>query len=231
MMLANSMQFFMPVCIEFVEFGLIASNVLCYVNNRKETISMKKELHYVTSNPGKFAEVASYITAQVPDIELKQFAADIPEIQTLDQMAIAIDKAKKAYQLLQKPLIVDDAAIYFEKYHKFPGTMTKFVSEGIGFEGLKRLIDPNDPATFLLYIVFMESPEEYHVFEGSCSGVLIKPETFQGNPHLPFDVFFKPDGSDLTYQEMRLSVDDHSAFYYRIRAMKKFLSWYKQHEK
>jgi XTP/dITP diphosphohydrolase len=189
---------------------------------------MKKELYYVTSNPGKFAEVAEYLNAQVPDIELKQCDADIPEIQTLDQMAIAVDKAKKAYQILQKPLIVDDAAIYFEKYYKFPGTLTKFVSQGIGFEGLKRLIDQGDRATFLLYIVYMESPEQYHVFEGTCSGVLVKPETFQGNQHLPFDVFFKPDGADLTYQDMRLSFNDYSDFYYRIRAMKKFLSWYKE---
>lgn len=192
---------------------------------------MKKELHYVTSNPGKFAEVGQYINGQVPEIELKQFCADITEIQTLDQMAIAIDKAKKSYQILQKPLIVDDAAIYFEKYHKFPGTLTKFVAEGIGFEGLKRLIDPNDRATFLLYIVYIQSPDNYHVFEGRCSGTLVKPEKFEGDPHLPFDVFFKPDGADITYHEMRSSFENHSDFYYRIRAIKQFVSWYKEHER
>src|SRR3972149_6956296 len=101
---------------------------------------MNNELHYVTTNPGKFTEIADYLHTASPQITLKQFSPDITEIQTTDQLAIAVDKAKKAWDLLKKPLLLDDAAIYFEKYHKFPGTLSKFVSEGIGFEGLKRLI-------------------------------------------------------------------------------------------
>jgi non-canonical purine NTP pyrophosphatase (RdgB/HAM1 family) len=146
-------------------------------------------------------------------------------------MAIAIDKAKKAWEILQKQLLVDDAAIYFEKYHKFPGTMTKFVAEGIGFDGLKRLIDEGDRATFLLYIVYMESADQYHVFEGKCSGKLVKPDEFTGNPSLPFDVFFVPDGADVTYADMRSDQSHYSDFYYRIRALKQFLTWLSEHEK
>lgn len=192
---------------------------------------MKKELHYVTSNSGKFAEVSHYIQANIPSLELKQFAADIPEIQTLDQMAIAIDKAQKAWNILQKPLLVDDAAIYFEKYNKFPGTMTKFVSEGIGFEGIKKLVEPGDRATFLLYIIYMDSADQYHVFEGKCSGHLVKPDVFTGDPSLPFDVFFMPDQADRTYADMREDQGRYADFYYRIRALKQFLSWYSDYEK
>lgn len=189
---------------------------------------MSNDLYYVTGNAGKFTEVSHFIQLRHPTIQLKQFSADIPEIQTLDQMAIAVDKAQKAYQLLKKPLLIDDAAVYFEKYYKFPGTMTKYVAQGLGFEGLKRLIDQGDRAHFLLYIVYIEAPHEWHVFEGSCHGHLIKPAIFDGDPHLPFDVFFVPDGTDKTYGQMRQTFDVHADYYYRIRALKKFLTWYQQ---
>jgi non-canonical purine NTP pyrophosphatase (RdgB/HAM1 family) len=189
---------------------------------------MSHDLYYVTSNPGKFAEVSHYFHILGSEVPLKQFSADIPEIQTLDQMAIAIDKAKKAFEILKKPLLIDDAAMYFEKYYKFPGTLTRYVAQGLGFEGLKRLIDDGDRAYFLLYVVYIESPDQLHIFEGACSGRLIKPDVFEGDPHLPFDVFFIPDGADITYSQMRDSFDKHADFYYRIRAMKKFLTWYKQ---
>ncbi len=189
---------------------------------------MNHELHYVTTNPGKFTEVSDYLHAAAPQLKLKQFSPDIVEIQTSDQMAIAVDKAKKAWALLKKPLLLDDAAIYFEKYHKFPGTLSKFVSEGLGFEGIHRLIDPDDRAYFLLYMVYIDAPDSMHIFEGRCDGKLIKPDSFSGNPHLPFDVFFIPNGSEITYAEMYKSFDRYATSFYRIKALQKFLSWYQQ---
>ena len=86
---------------------------------------MKKTIHYVTGNQGKFQEVNYFIQTNTKNIELIQFDAQIPEIQTLDQKTVAMDKAIKAWEIVQKPLIVDDSAIYFKKYNKFPGTFFK----------------------------------------------------------------------------------------------------------
>ena len=126
------------------------------------------------------------------------------------------------------PLLLDDAAVYFEKYHKFPGTLSKFVSEGLGFEGIKRLIDTDDRAYFLLYMVYIDAPDSMHVFEGRCDGKLINPATFSGHPHLPYDVFFIPNGSEITYAEMHKSFDRYATSFYRIKALQKFLAWYQQ---
>jgi len=151
---------------------------------------MKRELYYVTTNPGKFAEISRFLYANAPEIELKQYSADIEEIQSFDQQAIAIDKAKKAWALVQKPLLIDDAAIYFDAYNKFPGTLTKFVTHGLGFEGIKRLIDPGMLAHFLLHMIYVQAPDELHIFQGMCKGTLIKPDVFSGHPQLPYDAFF-----------------------------------------
>ena len=187
---------------------------------------MKKEIYYVTTNSGKFEEVESYIKKHEPTIELKKFEAEIPEIQTLDQKTIAVDKALSAWEILQKPLLVDDAAIYFEKYNKFPGTLSKFVSQGIGHEGIKKLFEDGDKAYFLLYMTYIDGPDSFKIFEGKCEGTLKKPKEFYGNPNLPYDCVFMPKGIDKTYAQLR-NTPEANKYLYRLRALQSFLNWYK----
>jgi inosine/xanthosine triphosphate pyrophosphatase family protein len=52
---------------------------------------------------------------------------DIPELDSQDLIAISQDKAKKAFEKLKKPLIVDDSGIYFDEYPGFPGPLAKRV--------------------------------------------------------------------------------------------------------
>lgn len=186
---------------------------------------MAKKLYYVTSNSGKFQEVHQYLAKYTPEIELEQLAFDIEEIQTDDQMKIAIDKAKKAWDFVKKPLLLDDAGIYFNRYTKFPGTMSKFVSMGIGFEGMKRIFDEGDKAYFLLYMIYIDGPDSYQIFEGRCDGYLTKPEFFDAHPSLPYDAYFIPNNETLTYAQIR-NTPLAQKYLYRLQALKKFLDWY-----
>ncbi len=188
---------------------------------------MKKTIYYVTGNNGKFKEVKGYIEQHEPTIEIKQFKADIPEIQTLDQKTIAMDKAIKAWEILQKPLIVDDSGAFFEKYHKFPGTLSKFVSQGLGLDGIKKLIETGDKAFFFLYLIYVQGPDNIKMFEGKCEGTLVKPEKFSGDPNLPYDCLFIPTGSNKTYAQMR-GTSEGNTYFYRIRALKNFITWWHQ---
>ncbi|MCF7799569.1 non-canonical purine NTP pyrophosphatase [Candidatus Babeliales bacterium] len=189
-------------------------------------MNTQKEILYATSNHGKFEEVTGYIQENEPNINIVQFSADIPEIQTLDQRYIAIDKAKKAWQIAQRPLLIDDAAIYFDKYNQFPGTLSKFIWQGLNFEGVKKLIENSDLAKFLLYLVYIYGPDKYEVFEGVCEGTLVKPEIFNAHPSLPFDSIFVPNGTKKTYAELR-DTPEAKNYLYRLRALQKFLAWYK----
>ena len=188
------------------------------------------ELYYATSNRGKFVEVAEYLKRHAPQLELLPFDADIPEIQTMDQMAIAMDKATKVYQMLQRPLLVDDAAIYFEKYTLFPGTLSKFVVKGLGVDGVSRLIDHGDKAYYLLYMIFVQADGQKHIFEGRCDGTLIKPDVFDADPQLPYDSFFVPEGQHLTCAKMWNQREKYEDCFYRLRALKKFVAWYQSNE-
>lgn len=188
-------------------------------------MTKQKEIFYATGNSGKFEEVSTYFAEHNPTIKVTQLSADVPEIQTLDQQAIALDKAQKAWMLVKKPLLIDDAAMYFDNYNKFPGTLSKFVWQGLGFEGIKKLFNEGDPAKFLLYMVYIESPTRYEIFEGSCEGTLIKPSAFNALPTLPYDSIFIPHGTTQTYAQLR-NTPEAKKYLYRLRALQKFLTWY-----
>ena len=188
---------------------------------------MNHEIYYATGNPGKFDEVKRFIEEHEPSITLKQFDIDIPEIQSLDQKKIALYKAREAWKRLKKPLLVDDSGFYFDAYKNFPGTLTKFVYEGLGFEGIFALAKKNNKGSLILHLIYMDKPDSCHSFVGKCAGQIVEPKEWKVLPTLPWDTVFLPDGTDKTYLEMR-NTPQEAEYAYRIRALKKFLTWYKK---
>lgn len=182
-------------------------------------------IYYVTGNAGKFAEAQRFIHEHAPHITLEQYDVDLTERQTLDQKAIALEKAQQAYDILKKPVLIDDGGMFFDAYNNFPGTLSKFVFEGIGYEGLLKLVEDNNRAHFRLFMVYQDSPDHAKIFEGRCNGIIIRPDNFDAHPHLPYDAFFKPDGTDKTYAQLRGTKEEH-VYAYRLRALKKFVDWY-----
>ncbi len=190
---------------------------------------MKKtqNIYYATGNTGKFEEVQDFINRNNHDITIKQADIDLIEMQTLDQKSIAIHKAQQAFEKLQKPVLIDDSGVYFEKYHRFPGTLTKFVYHGIGFEGILKLVEDDHRATFLLYLIYIDGPDSYKIFEGKCEGTIVPPKEFLAHSELPYDDIFLPHGSTKTYAQMR-GTQEIEQYAYRLLALKKFLNWYNQ---
>ena len=188
---------------------------------------MIKEIYFATGNDGKFEEVKTYIEKNIPEIKIKQFKADIIEIQTSDQKKITIDKAIKAWKMLKKPLIVDDTGIYFEKYNKFPGIMSKYVANGLGFEGLKKLVVDGDKVIFTLHIAYIDSLENIQLFKGKTYGTIKKPTKFTGHPKLQYSSMFIPNGTNKFYHELR-GTKEGEPFMHRIKSLKNFINWYKK---
>jgi XTP/dITP diphosphohydrolase len=144
-------------------------------------------IYFVTSNPNKL-KVANLVLR--PEIDVIGYELDLPEIQTLAQNAIATDKARRAFALIKKPLFIDDSGIFIEKYHQFPGTLTKFIVKGIGLAGVIKLIEPNEPAYFRTVIVYKDATQEFLV-DGIVKGSLSTKLPEYINPHMPFSGIFK----------------------------------------
>lgn len=183
-----------------------------------------QELYFVTGNCGKFGEVQRFFTRYVPTFSLHHADLDVPEIQSLDLKFVAIEKAKSAWEQLKKPLIIDDGGFFLDAYNNFPGALSKFVVEGIGIEGIFTLAAHNRKGYFRNYVVYIDSSDSPHLFEGICTGELVKPETYTMDKILPFRSFFKPHGSDKTYAELKGSPEEHQ-IHHRIKAVKKLAQW------
>lgn len=186
-----------------------------------------KKIYYATGNTGKFEEVVQFFKEHMPEVEVLMCDRDFPEIQTLDQRTIAVNKARQAWEYLNEPVLADDAGVYFEKYNNFPGVYTKFVYEGIGLEGLFRLVEPGDRATFRLTLAYYHGDHQCEVFEGIVPGSISHQITAPAHPQLPYDALFVPDNSgNRTFSELR-KTEEHIQFNYRVHALKKFLAWHR----
>lgn len=157
---------------------------------------------YATSNKYKLASANralanTTLRLAVPDIDLP----DIPEIQSDDQVAVSVDKAKKYYQLLKRPLVVMDSGLFVPALGGFPGVYTKYALETIGIKNIVRLLDiPEKRLAYTSRTVTYFDGETLKTFNSKVNGALV--ENPRGNNGRNYDQYFMPDGSDKTMAEM-----------------------------
>ncbi len=185
---------------------------------------MNNKIYYVTNNAGKFEEVRDFFDKFTRSFQVEQVAIDIDEIQSLDQKIVVLDKVKKAFSMVKQPLLLDDGGLFFAAYNQFPGTLSKFVFQGLGFKGLFKLVEEDNRASFILQLAYTDGVQT-QLFEGVCHGTIVMPEDLSSHPKLPFTAIFKPDGSTKTLAQLRYT-DDFFHFSFRQQALKKFIDWY-----
>ncbi len=212
------------VQIIFIIFGfvsLINREIMSTHNNLKKNIN--NEILYVSSNKFKLHSAQKYLDKFAPNLTLVPVRLDFVEPQITNQVEIAIAKAKQAYQIYQKPLLVDDVGFYISKYNNFPGTVTGIVSRGLGFEGIKLLYDVGDAGYLRIVMVYIYGPEEYQIFDQQTNCILFKPECIS----YQYEIFIqlaKPVGYAETFAQLM----NHEAFYDvlpRSKALKKLLTF------
>lgn len=185
---------------------------------------MNNKFFYVTNNAGKFEEVRDFFSKINSTFRIEQYAIEIDEIQSLDQKIVVLDKVKKAFNTVKHPLLLDDGGLFFAAYNQFPGTLSKFVFQGLGFKGLFKLVEEDNRASFILQLAYTDG-KQTQLFEGVCHGTIIVPEDLSSHPKLPFTAIFRPEGSDKTLAQLRYT-DDFFRFSFRQQALKKFIDWY-----
>jgi XTP/dITP diphosphohydrolase len=176
---------------------------------------------FVTTNTGKFQDVCRFLAEFAPAVQLEQVALDVPEIQSLDVEQVIEAKARAIWPQIQRPFLVDDGGVYLLKYHKFPGTMSKQVFEGIGLAGIWLLAQGDPRVSFRCVIAYCTSPNEIQYFEGRCDGKLVAPSSVSHHPQLPYTAIFVPEGFTKTMAEIR-NTGDERFIHHRYKAIKLF---------
>lgn len=176
----------------------------------------------ITSNPQKAKEIA--IALEPYGIALTHQAIDLPEIQSNRLEDVIIDKVSKAYAVVQQPVIVDDAGIYFSEYKEFPGVYSRYMFMALDFAGLFKLIDHPQLAYFASFIAYKATADSApQLFSGRCEGTVIPDQRGTLKPTMPYDSMFIPRGDTRTFAEMPIS--DKQKYDHRSQAIRKFANY------
>jgi len=177
-----------------------------------------EQLYFVTSNEGKIKE-AEMILA----IPINPWKADLEEIQSLDLEEIVKAKATKAFELVQKPLFVDDVGLYVEAWNGFPGPFIKYICEAVGNEGLLRMMkDETNRQLVAKAAIGFHNGKEVLTFMEEVKGTLATEP--RGESGWGWDPVFIPVSMEKTYAE--LTVEEKNAISHRrvvLESFKKYL--------
>ena len=150
----------------------------------------------VTGNPGKLAEAQRIVGGELTAVSL-----ELPEIQSLDLLAVLRAKADFAWRELRRPLVVEETGLYLDALAGFPGPLVKWMLAAVGAEGIARTaLALGDPGVEARCALLWRDGERELLGTGSTRGHLVLPG--RGPRGFGWDPVFQPDGEARTYGEL-----------------------------
>jgi len=193
-----------------------------------------KEVIFATGNNGKIATLKSHLSLAELKIDVIQQPLELIEPQAATATEVAKVKAQQAYDLLQKPVLVDDSSFHIHALGGFPGPYIKYMLETVGVDGIVKFMkgQNNRRAYFMSSLVFIDEHGTAHMFESKDpDGEIIDYVDTTDHPEAWSDLWkiFAPPGrggktySQLSYEELRL----HRADEKKGSAYTQFTDWLK----
>jgi inosine triphosphate pyrophosphatase len=136
--------------------------------------------------------------------KLESVKLDLDEIQSLDLEKIAIDKAKRAFKVVGRPVVVEDISAGIDSWHGLPGPFIKFFEQKLGDDVLYKLASEESSCTVVAVAVYYDGTHTL-IATGEIRGKIITP---RGSKGFGFDVVFVPNGYDKTFAEMGEVIKD-----------------------
>ncbi|KAI9096923.1 inosine triphosphate pyrophosphatase [Phlyctochytrium arcticum] len=180
-----------------------------------------QSLTFVTGNANKLREVQQILAPT--GIPLVSEKLDLPETQGT-RASISADKARHAASILKRPVLTEDTSLCFKAMNDLPGPYIKWFLEGVGHEGLNKMLAGFDDksAEAVCTMAYCKPGEEPILFEGKTPGSIVPargPATFGWDP------IFQPDGFDKTYAELDKATKNTIS--HRFRALEKVMEFLK----
>ncbi|KAK3359269.1 putative inosine triphosphate pyrophosphatase [Lasiosphaeria hispida] len=175
-------------------------------------------VNFITGNANKLVEVKAILE---PAIQVESQALDLLEIQgTLEE--VTIDKCRRAADLTQGPVLVEDTCLCFNALNGLPGPYIKWFMKSIGHSGLNNLLAAYEDKSAKAVCTFAYSPGPGHepiLFQGITDGKIV-PSRGPGN--FGWDPIFEYEGQ--TYAEMDKA--EKNKISHRYRALEKLQAWF-----
>ena len=170
----------------------------------------------VTCNRGKLAEARRLAGPTLAAVEI-----DLPEIQSLDLLAVLRHKGEEAWRRLHRPLVVEEAGLDLAALGGFPGPLVKWMLEAAGAATIARAaLALGDARAVARAALYYRDPDRTLIAEGSSAGTLVLPA--RGDHGFGWDPVFQPAGHDRTFGE--LAGPEKDALSHRGKAWRQLLA-------
>ena len=178
-----------------------------------------------TGNRHKYGEAKDILVEY--GVELEFLEAKKVEIQADDQAEIA------AYSLKQirddgRPIVVEDAGIFIDRYGGFPGPYSEYALRKIGLPGILRLMEGvEDRGASFRSVVAYRHKDKMGCFHGVVEGRIAL--RIRGTGGFGYDPIFIPrEGDGRTFGQM--TEGEKNALSHRARAFRGFGKWFTRNE-
>ncbi|HAU28773.1 MAG TPA: hypothetical protein DCW68_01500 [Rhodospirillaceae bacterium] len=172
-----------------------------------------RTIHLASTNKGKLASMRKHLDGL--DIEVVPVDLPIVEPQASSIEGVAKSKAHQAFNLLKKPVVIEDSGFFINALEGFPGPYAKYINETIKVEGLIKLMDgeADRRCKFIGVLVYIDETGKEHVFSheerGSMSLAVDNTECAHSWSRL-WHIFI-PEGNDVTINILK-NRKDSAAF-------------------
>lgn len=157
------------------------------------------KLVFATGNSSKFYEASNICKSF--DIDLEQIAVDAHEIQHEDHRKVTEEKAKSAYAVLRRPVVVNDSHWNIPALKGFPGAYMKDVSKWFSTQDFLNLMrDKEDRSILLNECVVFYDGDTMKAFVHERAGHFLDSPKGVSNPS--FARVVKMEGEDKTIAEV-----------------------------
>lgn len=149
---------------------------------------MKHNVTFITGNRHK----AEYLQ-RLLGVDIAYQKVELDEIQSIHLYEIVEHKLKQAYDVLQKPVLVEDVSLEFHTLSGLPGPFVKFFVEQVGLAKTCRLLDSFDDrsATAKCTFGYFDGTTK-KLFHGSILGEIAQEP--RGDGGYGWDAIFMPKG-------------------------------------
>lgn len=148
----------------------------------------------ITGNKNKVREFE-----EILGIKIESQSLELEEIQDVLIEKVSESKAKKAFEILKKPVFVEDTGLIFNELHELPGALIKWFEKSLSYEEICNLIKEDRSAIAQICISFFDG-KELKQFTGEVKGsITLFPK---GENGFGWDKIFIPKGSNKTFAEM-----------------------------
>ena len=187
-------------------------------------MQQSSKLFFASSNENKFQE-AERILSDL-GVQINFYKTILEEIQSNDLNDIAEKKAINAYDLIQKPVIIEDDGLFINSLNGFPGPYSSYAYDTIGNKGIMNLLENSQvrDANFVSIIAYCDNDYGVKLFESSIPGKISSVIEKGG---WGYDPIFIPNGESKTYA----NVSDKDKFSHRAAALTKFSNWFLDKQK